>query len=166
MFRRFPKITRFLIYYFSCLLLIYLIDVLFDQTFLQVFNLNKHLTSDIHLNDIYYRKHSTSGDSYMEDEKKVILVNIQEIPFSVEGREMYVKLLNKLKVESFVKRTRKSVCNEKNRYCIEIMIKSNEQFRNNIGFRHCIQKSLRLEIACVYENFCEQVKQQHNKIIN
>ena len=96
MFRRFPKITRFLIYYFSCLLLIYLIDVLFDQTFLQVFNLNKHLTSDIHLNDIYYRKHSTSGDSYMEDEKKVILVNIQEIPFSVEGREMYVKLLNKL----------------------------------------------------------------------
>lgn len=77
-----------------------------------------------------------------------------------------VNLLNKLKVESFVKRTRKSVCNEKNRYCIEIMIKSNEQFRNNIGFRHCIQKSLRLEIACVYENFCEQVKQQHNKMIN
>lgn len=96
MFRRFPKITRFLIYYFSCLLLIYLIDVLFDQTFLQVFNLNKHLTSDIHLNDIYYRKHSTSGDSYMEVEKKVILVNQQEIPFSDEGREMYVKLLNKL----------------------------------------------------------------------
>ena len=97
MFRRFPKITRFLIYYFSCLLLIYLIEnVLSSQTFLQVFNLNQNLTSDIHLNDIYYRKHSASGDSYMKDEKKVILVNIQEIPFSVEGREMYVKLLNKL----------------------------------------------------------------------
>ena len=97
MFRRFPKITRFLIYYFSSLLLIYLIEhVLSSQTFLQVFNLNQNLTSDIHLNDIYYRKHSASGDSYMKDEKKVILVNIQEIPFSVEGREMYVKLLNKL----------------------------------------------------------------------
>ena len=77
-----------------------------------------------------------------------------------------VNLLNKLDVESFIKRTRKSVCNEKNRYSIEIMIKSNEQFRKNIGFRHCIQKSLRLEISCVYENFCEQVKQQHNKMIN
>ena len=77
-----------------------------------------------------------------------------------------VNLLNKLDVESFIKRTRKSVCNEKNRYCIELMIKSNEQFRKNIGFRHCIQKSLRLEISCVYENFCEQVKQQHNKMIN
>ena len=97
MFRRFPKITKFLIYYFSSLLLIYLIEhVLSSQTFLQVFNLNQNLTSDIHLNDIYYRKHSASGDSYMKDEKKVILVNIQEIPFSVEGREMYVKLLNKL----------------------------------------------------------------------
>ena len=79
------------------MLLIYLIEhVLSSQTFLQVFNLNQNLTSDIHLNDIYYRKHSASGDSYMKDEKKVILVNIQEIPFSVEGREMYVKLLNKL----------------------------------------------------------------------
>ena len=97
MFRRYPKITKFLIYYFSSLLLIYLIQVvLFNQTFLQVFNLNQNLTSDIHLNDIYYRKHSARGDSYMKDEKKVILVNLQEIPFSVEGREMYVKLLNKL----------------------------------------------------------------------
>ncbi len=79
------------------MLLIYLIEhVLSSQTFLQVFNLNQNLTSDIHLNDIYYRKHSASGDSYMKDEKKVILVNIQEIPFSVGGREMYVKLLNKL----------------------------------------------------------------------
>ena len=97
MFRRYPKITKFLIYYFSSLLLIYLIEnVLSSQTFLQVFNLNQNLTSDIHLNDIYYKKHSASGVSYMKDEKKVILVNLQEIPFSVEGREMYVKLLNKL----------------------------------------------------------------------
>ena len=76
-----------------------------------------------------------------------------------------IDLLEKLDVQSKIKRTRKNICNGKNIYSIELMIKSNEKFRKNIGFRHCIQKSLRLEIACVYENFCEQVKIQHNKMI-
>lgn len=76
-----------------------------------------------------------------------------------------IEMLNKLDIKTKIKRTRKNICNDKNRYCIELIIDSNEKFRKNIGFRHCIQKSLRLEISCVYENFCEQVKKQHDKII-
>jgi hypothetical protein len=51
------------------------------------------------------------------------------------------------------------------RTSFELQVKSNEDFRKNIGFRHCIQKLLRLDIACAYENYCEQVKKQHNNMI-
>jgi intein/homing endonuclease len=49
---------------------------------------------------------------------------------------------------------------------IEIDVESNEVFRKNIGFRHCIHKLLRLEVACAYETCCEQIKIQHNIMIN
>ena len=82
----------------------------------------------------------------------------------------FIKLMKKLNVEAELSRIKNHIqhCEEyKNhpRISFEIEIKSNEQFRKNIGFRHCIQKQLRLDLACAYENYCEQVKRQHNNSI-
>ena len=98
MLRKFPKLSRFLIYYFLSISLIYLVEhVLLSSKMLQVFNLNEHLISDIQFNDFYYKKHAKTGsDTYMDKEKKIILVNMQEIPTTVAGREMYISLFSKL----------------------------------------------------------------------
>ena len=98
MLRKFPKLSRFLIYYFLSISLIYLVEhVLFSSKMLQVFNLNEHLISDIQFNDLYYRKQGNTGaDAYMVKEKKIILVNMQEIPTTDTGREMYISLFSKL----------------------------------------------------------------------
>jgi hypothetical protein len=45
---------------------------------------------------------------------------------------------------------------------VELNIKSNKKFLEKIGFRHCAQKQLRLELAAAYEGFCEQVRRQHD----
>ena len=46
---------------------------------------------------MYYKKHVNNGaDSYMVKEKKIILVNMQEIPTTDAGREMYISLFSKL----------------------------------------------------------------------
>ena len=49
---------------------------------------------------------------------------------------------------------------------VELQVKSNEEFRKNIGFRHCIHKLLRLEVASSYENYCNQVRKQYYQMIN
>ena len=98
MLRKFPKLSRFLLYYFLSISLIYFVEhVLFTSKMLQVFNLNEHLISDIHFNDLYYKKHGNNdADSYIVKEKKIILVNMQEIPTTDAGREMYISLFSKL----------------------------------------------------------------------
>lgn len=98
MLRKFPKLSRFLIYYILSILLIYVVEhVLLSSKTFQVFKLNEHLISDIHFNDLYYKKiGNTSVDTYMDKEKKIILVNIQEIPTTDAGREMYISLFSKL----------------------------------------------------------------------
>jgi hypothetical protein len=45
---------------------------------------------------------------------------------------------------------------------VEIQVRSNDVFRTKIGFRHSVEKSLLLEIACSYENYCVQVMKQHD----
>jgi intein/homing endonuclease len=80
-----------------------------------------------------------------------------------------VDLMKILNVDSEVIRSRdcKMDCEsyiENPRVSIELSVKSNEAFRKNIGFRYCIDKTLRLEVTCAYENFCEQVKIQHNLV--
>jgi intein/homing endonuclease len=76
-----------------------------------------------------------------------------------------VTLLNKLNVESEIVRNRNYINNEKDMISIELQVKSNEVFRKNIGFRHCIQKLLRLEVASSYENYCDQVRKQHDQMM-
>jgi len=77
-----------------------------------------------------------------------------------------VELMKKLQVDAEIVRNRDYKTGEKDMVSIEIKVKSNEQFRKYIGFRHCTQKLLRLEIAATYERYCEQVKIQHNNMIN
>jgi hypothetical protein len=98
MLKKNPKLSRFFIYYFLSICLIYLAEhVLFSSKMLQIFNLNEHLISDIQFNDLYYKKQGNTGpDTYMDKEKKIILVNTQEIPNTVAGREMYISLFSKL----------------------------------------------------------------------
>jgi intein/homing endonuclease len=81
-----------------------------------------------------------------------------------------VKLMKCIDVEANVVRMRNSEkhCQsyiDRPRISIELQVKSNEAFRKNIGFRYCIDKALRLEVACVYENYCNQVKIQHDNMI-
>jgi len=81
-----------------------------------------------------------------------------------------ITLMKRLGVDANIVRER--ICENKcqsyidrPRISFELEVKSNESFRKNIGFRHCNQKMLRLELACSYENYCEQVKRQHNNMI-
>jgi DNA-directed RNA polymerase II subunit RPB2 len=74
-------------------------------------------------------------------------------------------LLNKLNVESEIVRNRDYNNSDKDMVSIELQVKSNEEFRKNIGFRHCIHKLLRLEVASSYENYCSQVKIQHDQMM-
>ena len=82
----------------------------------------------------------------------------------------FIGLIKKLNVDAELSRVKDHIqhCDEykeRPRISFEISIKSNEQFRKNIGFRHCIQKQLRLDLACAYENYCNEVKRQHNNSV-
>ena len=55
------------------------------------------------------------------------------------------------------------------RVSIELKVDSNEEFRKKIGFRHCIEKTLKLEVAASYEGYCKKIHEQHDqamKIVN
>jgi len=49
------------------------------------------------------------------------------------------------------------------RVSVELAVVSNQEFLEKIGFRHCVEKSLRLEVAAAYEGFCSQVTAQHDR---
>jgi DNA-directed RNA polymerase II subunit RPB2 len=82
-----------------------------------------------------------------------------------------IQLMNKLNVKAKIIRTRdchtktELYKNEPRLQC-EIGVESNIEFLENIGFRHCIQKSARLTIAISYERFYNNVlKQTQNLLI-
>jgi DNA-directed RNA polymerase II subunit RPB2 len=84
-----------------------------------------------------------------------------------ERMEEMVEMMARVGVEARITRTR--VCHmdtasyqSNPRVSVELMVDSNEQFRERIGVRHCVEKLLRLEAACAYEGFCSQVRRQHN----
>jgi len=98
MLKKHSKFFRFIIYYFTSILLIYLVEhVIFGLQILQVFNIKEHVLSDIRFNDLYYVKHGEKGsESYMDSSKNVFLINIQDISYSDSGRLEYKRLLNKI----------------------------------------------------------------------
>lgn len=82
-----------------------------------------------------------------------------------------IKLMNKLDVKARIIRTRN--CHKKTelyqndpRLQCEIGVESNIEFLQNIGFRHCIQKSARLTIAISYERFYNNVLKQTENLLN
>ena len=99
--------------------------------------------------------------SHVYFSKSVLLKN-QEI--MVKEYEKIVNLLQIAGVNANISRIRE---NEDDRFIsIYIKIESNKTFREKIGFRHCIQKTLRLEIASSYESYCDEIKKQHDDMIN
>lgn len=82
-----------------------------------------------------------------------------------------IKLMNKLGVKAKIIRTRDCYTktelykNEPKSQC-EIGVESNIEFLQNIGFRHCIQKSARLTIAISYERFYNNVLKQTQNLLN
>jgi DNA-directed RNA polymerase II subunit RPB2 len=82
-----------------------------------------------------------------------------------------IQLMNKLGVKAKIIRTRD--CHTKTelyqnepRVQCEIGVESNIEFLQNIGFRHCIQKSARLTIAISYERFYNNVLKQTQNLLN
>ena len=92
----------------------------------------------------------------------------------IDRTDQFIDLMKKVGVDAEITRVRK--CHEKcetyktdPRISVELKVKSNEQFRKHIGFRHCIEKQLKLEIASSYENYCKKVVEQNiqaMKIVN
>jgi intein/homing endonuclease len=82
-----------------------------------------------------------------------------------------VKLLDKIGVESTVN-TAKTTNKYNQTYIdkqiiqVDIYTKSNLQFLNKIGFRHCVFKTVRLSLAASYERYSNKVKEQHDKIFH
>jgi intein/homing endonuclease len=116
--------------------------------------------------------HYTSGDKHTFTNVKFSQAIANEFMESMNDKiTQFIDLIRKIGVDAEICRKRDCVSEtqeyiDRPRISFEIQVKSNEEFRKNIGFRHCIQKLLRLELACAYENYCEQVKRQHNNMIN
>jgi len=45
---------------------------------------------------------------------------------------------------------------------VEIIVASNTEFYEKIGFRHCIEKQINLEATVAYEGYCKEVRRQHD----
>jgi len=91
---------------------------------------------------------------------KSVLLENQE--FMIKEYEKIVKLINIFDADAHISRIRE---NNDDRYIsIYIKINSNKIFREKIGFRHCIQKTMRLEISSSYESYCNEIKKQHDNM--
>jgi hypothetical protein len=87
-----------------------------------------------------------------------------------EKMKNIIKLMNKLNVRAKIIRTRD--CHKKTelyqkepRVQCEIGVESNIEFLENIGFRHCLEKSARLTIAVSYERFYNNVHKQTENLL-
>lgn len=84
-----------------------------------------------------------------------------------ERMEQFVDLMATVGVEARVSRTR--LCHMKTetyqnnpRASVEVVVASNTEFYEKIGFRHCVEKQLRMEAAAAYEGYCKEVRRQHD----
>ena len=109
--------------------------------------------------DFYIRYYIEDGDVYS--------YSGSEIEHEYLKESNYIKeLLNKLNIEttdilSGVHYQGKNIRYEDDyedyrKLYVSFSIISYEKFRKNIGFRYCMDKTLRLEVICAYTNFCEQ----------
>ena len=90
---------------------------------------------------------------------------------SLEKRmNQFIILMNTVGVKARINRTR--LCHMKTetyqnnpRASVEIIVDSNTEFYEKIGFRHCIEKQMRLEATVSYEGYCKEVRRQHDMAI-
>jgi len=109
--------------------------------------------------------HYSAGDKHTFTKVKFSQAIMPEFKESMQNKmTKFIDLMNGVGVDATICRIREKI-KDYNGISFELQVKSNEEFRKNIGFRHCVQKLMRLEIACAYENYCEQVKKQHNNMI-
>ena len=89
----------------------------------------------------------------------------------VDKMNIIVKLLEKVGVDAYIQRVRGTHKNNQSyidrpRIQVEIATRSNLQFLEKVGFRHCADKTVRLSLAASYERHYKKVKEQHDKIFN
>ena len=84
-----------------------------------------------------------------------------------ERMAKFVDLMAAVGVKARINRTR--LCHMKTesyqnnpRASVEVVVDSNAEFYEKIGFRHCIDKQLRLEATVAYEGYCKEVRRQHD----
>ena len=115
--------------------------------------------------------HFRSGEKHTFTKVKFSQAICNEFIESMQNKmDKFIDLMKSLGVDAEICRIRECAKDnqayiDRPRTSFELQVKSNEEFRKNIGFRHCVQKLMRLELACAYENYCEQVKKQHNNMI-
>jgi hypothetical protein len=85
----------------------------------------------------------------------------------LHSTEQFLGLMKQVGVDAEICRMRtcSAYCDaylRKHMVSVEIQVRTNDVFRTKIGFRHSVEKSLLLEIACSYENYCVQVMKQHD----
>jgi len=87
---------------------------------------------------------------------------------SLEARmNQFVTLMDVVGVKAHISRTR--LCHMKTetyqnnpRASVELLVASNAEFYEKIGFRHCVEKQMRLEASVAYEGYCKEVRRQHD----
>ena len=84
-----------------------------------------------------------------------------------ERMGQFVDLMALVGVEARISRTRLCHMNSETyqnnpRASVEIIVASNAEFYEKIGFRHCAEKQMRLEATVAYEGYCKEVRRQHD----
>jgi hypothetical protein len=79
----------------------------------------------------------------------------------------FVDLMATVGVEAHVSRTRYCPLTSEpyphnSQASVEIIVASNTEFYEKIGFRHCIEKQIHLEATVAYEGYCKEVRRQHD----
>ena len=84
-----------------------------------------------------------------------------------ERMDQFVTLMDIVGVKAHISRTR--LCHVKTetyqnnpRASVEVIVASNTEFYEKIGFRHCVEKQMRLEASVAYEGYCKEVRRQHD----
>jgi hypothetical protein len=84
-----------------------------------------------------------------------------------ERMDQFVTLMDVVGVKAHISRTR--LCHMKTetyqnnpRASVEVIVASNTEFYEKIGFRHCVEKQMRLEASVAYEGYCKEVRRQHD----
>ena len=82
----------------------------------------------------------------------------------------FIDLMAQVGVNAHVSRTRLCHMNTETyqnnpRVSVEVVVDSNKEFMTKIGFRHCVEKQLRLEATVAYEDYCVEVRRQHDAAV-